>query len=323
VSGAPASPARAYWAVAPGQGALRPVDVPQAGPGEVAVRMRASGVSRGTERLVLHGRVPESEHARMRCPFQEGEFPFPVKYGYCAVGVVEDGARAGQRVFVLHPHQERFVVPSSWAHDIPDTVPDARATLAANMETALNALWDAEIVPGERVAVIGAGVVGLLVACLARDATTVPPLVVEPDPARCALARRLGLETASAATGEHDVVFHASGNPDGLVAALSVAAFEGRIVELSWFGDRPVTLPLGGAFHARRLRLIASQVGHVARPKRATTTHADRLAQALALLADPRYDALIGPRIAFADLPARLPALLEANPLPPHIVVAY
>jgi 2-desacetyl-2-hydroxyethyl bacteriochlorophyllide A dehydrogenase len=323
MSGGQSSPARAYWAVAPGQGALCPVDVPQAGPDEVAVRMRASGVSRGTERLVLQGRVPQSEHARMRCPFQEGEFPFPVKYGYCAVGVVEDGVRAGQRVFVLHPHQERFVVPTSWAHQIPDAVPDARATLAANMETALNALWDAELAPDERVAVIGAGVVGLLVACLARDIAAGSPLVVDPDPPRRDLARALGLETAATATGEHDVVFHASGNPEGLVAALSVAAFEGRIVELSWFGDRPVTLPLGGAFHARRLRVIASQVGHVARPKRATTTHAERLAQALALLADPRYDRLIGPPVPFADLPARLPALLEGNPLPPHIVVAY
>jgi NADPH:quinone reductase-like Zn-dependent oxidoreductase len=175
MSGGQSSPARAYWAVAPGQGALCPVDVPQAGPDEVAVRMRASGVSRGTERLVLQGRVPQSEHARMRCPFQEGEFPFPVKYGYCAVGVVEDGVRAGQRVFVLHPHQERFVVPTSWAHQIPDAVPDARATLAANMETALNALWDAELAPDERVAVIGAGVVGLLVACLARDIAALRP----------------------------------------------------------------------------------------------------------------------------------------------------
>jgi 2-desacetyl-2-hydroxyethyl bacteriochlorophyllide A dehydrogenase len=322
VTGDRASPVRAYWVVAPGQAALRPVDLPSAGSADVTVRMLASGVSRGTERLVLEGRVPQSEHARMRCPFQEGEFPFPVKYGYCGVGVVEDGPRAGQRVFVLHPHQERFVVPSSWAHEIPSAVPDARATLAANMETALNALWDAELVPGERVAVIGAGVVGLLVACLARDAAG-SPLVVDPDPARRDLAHGLGLETAPAVTGEHDVVFHASGNPDGLVAALSVAAFEGRVIELSWFGDRPVTLPLGGAFHARRLRIVASQVGHVARPKRATTTHADRLAQALALLADPRYDMLIGPRVAFADLPVRLPALLEGNPLPPHIVVVY
>lgn len=315
--------ARAFWATGPGRGELRAAPLPAPGPGELGVRMVASGVSRGTERLVLWGRVPESEHARMRCPFQDGGFPFPVKYGYCAVGVVEDGPRAGERVFVLHPHQDRFVVPEAWATRIPDAVPDARATLAANMETALNALWDAEAPPGARIAVIGAGVIGLLVAFLARELHGAAPLVIDPDPARLALARELGLDARQEPGGEHDVVFHASGNPDGLVAALSIAAFEGRIVEASWFGDRPVALPLGGAFHSRRLTILASQVGHVARPMRATTTHAQRLARALALLADPRLDALLGPRIAFAELPGRLPALLDANPARPHIVVDY
>jgi hypothetical protein len=314
--------ARGFWAVAPGRGELRACVPPPPADGDVEILMRASGVSRGTERLVLGGRVPPGEFARMRCPFQEGDFPFPVKYGYGAVGIVARGPRAGERVFVLHPHQDRFVVPGAWAHRLPDAVPDARATLAANMETALNATWDAEIAPGERVAVIGAGVVGLLVACLAQ--ALAPDIqVVDPDPARRDLAQALGLAAAPRAEGEYEVVFHASGNPDGLVAALGVAAFEGRILELSWFGDRPAVLPLGGAFHSRRLRLIASQVGHVARPRRATTTHAQRLAQALDLLADPRYDLLIGPRVAFADLPERLPALLDTNPPRPHIVVDY
>lgn len=315
--------ARAFWSVAPGRGELRPVDVPAPGPQDVAVRMVASGVSRGTERLVLRGGVPASEFARMRCPFQDGSFPFPVKYGYAAVGVIESGERAGERVFALHPHQDRFVVPSAAACSIPDTVPDARATLAANMETALNALWDAEIAAAERVAVIGAGVVGLLVASLARRALATSLRVFDPDPARRDLATEMGFVAAAVADGEFDVVFHASGNPDGLVAALGICAFEARIIELSWFGDRPVTLDLGGAFHARRLRIQASQVGHVARPRRASTTHAQRLREALALLDDPRYDLLLGPRIPFAELPAALPALLDRNPPRPHIVVDY
>jgi threonine dehydrogenase-like Zn-dependent dehydrogenase len=259
----------------------------------------------------------------MRCPFQEGHFPFPVKYGYSAVGRIDAGPRSGERVFVLHPHQDRFVVPAAWANPIPDGVPDGRATLAANMETALNALWDAELVAGERVAVIGAGVVGLLVACLAQTALGAAPLVVDPEPARLELARALGLEAAAAASGEYDVIIHASGNPAGLVAALAIAAFEARIIELSWYGDQLVSLPLGGAFHARRLRLIASQVGQVAPAKRATTSHAQRLAQALALLLDQRYDLLLGPRIGFSQLPAALPALLQSNTERPHIVVEY
>jgi threonine dehydrogenase-like Zn-dependent dehydrogenase len=191
------------------------------------------------------------------------------------------------------------------------------------METALNALWDAELAAGESVAVIGAGVVGLLVACLAQDAIGRPVRIVDPDAARCDLARALGLDAAIAPAGSFDVIFHASGNPDGLGDALAMAAFEGRIVEMSWFGDRPVTLPLGGAFHAQRLRIIASQVGHVARAKRASTSYARRRALALDALADPRFDLLLGPRVAFDALPDKLPALLEENPHPPHIVVTY
>jgi len=317
--------ARAFWAIGPGRGALREEILPEPGARALRVRMTASGVSRGTERLVLEGRVPVSEYARMRCPFQAGDFPFPVKYGYCAVGVVETGPRAGTRVFALHPHQDRFVVPDEAATAIPDDVPDARATLAANMETALNALWDAEPARDARVAVIGAGVVGLLVASLARAAVAAPVLVLDPDPQRRALAAALGLAAAAAPPPGHecDLIFHASGHPDGLVAALDLAAFEGRILELSWFGDQPVTLPLGGAFHARRLSLIASQVGHVARPRRASTSYAARRAAALAQLADPRFDALLGERLAFADLPALLPARLAAAPMPPHLVVTY
>jgi len=315
--------ARSLWYVAPGRVELRSVELPPAGDDALPIRIVASGISRGTERLVLHGQVPPSEFERMRCPFQQGDFPFPVKYGYSAVGRVEAGPRAGERVFVLHPHQERCLVPAAWACPIPAAVPDARATLAANMETALNASWDAELLGSERVAVIGGGVVGLLVACLAKAVLGAAPLLVDPEPARLELARALGLEAAPAASGEFDLIFHASGNPAGLVAALGVAAFEARILELSWFGDRPVTLPLGGAFHAQRLRLIASQVGQVAPARRATTSHRQRLAQALELLADPRYDLLLGPRLDFATLPATLPALLETNPERPHSVVDY
>jgi 2-desacetyl-2-hydroxyethyl bacteriochlorophyllide A dehydrogenase len=317
------STARAFWVVDRGRGELRTEPLASPGEGEIRVRMTASGISRGTERLVLWGRVPESEHARMRCPFQAGDFPWPVKYGYCAVGVVETGPRTGERVFVLHPHQDRFVVPGDAATTIPAAVPDARATLAANMETALNALWDAELDGSERVAVIGAGVVGLLVACVAQDSIGRPVRLIDPDPARCDLARALGLDAASTPSGSYDAIFHASGNPDGLGDALAMAAFEGRIVEMSWFGDRPVTLPLGGAFHAQRLRIVASQVGHVARAKRATIGYARRRALALEALADPRFDRLLGPSLAFDAMPAELPALLETNPLPPHIVVSY
>jgi len=315
--------ARAWWVVHRGQGELRAETLLPPLPGQVRIRMIASGVSRGTERLVFWGRVPAGERSRMRCPFQVGDFPWPVKYGYAAVGAIEEGARAGERVFVLHPHQDRFVAPEAAVTPIPADVSDARATLAANMETALNVAWDAEILRGERVAVIGAGGVGLLVGCLVQQTQDAPVRIVDPDPARCDLARSMGLDAALGPAGEYDVVIHASGHPDGLGAALDMAGFEARIIELSWFGDRPVTLPLGGAFHSQRLRLISSQVGHVARPMRGRVTHAERMRRALAALADPRFDRLLGPRIAFDTLPQNLPELLEAAPTPPHIIVTY
>ncbi|MBL8699526.1 MAG: zinc-binding alcohol dehydrogenase [Alphaproteobacteria bacterium] len=317
------SDATAFWIIGAGAGELRGEALPALEADHVRVRMICSGVSRGTERLVLHGRVPASEQARMRCPFQAGAFPWPVKYGYGAVGRIEGGPRDGERVFALHPHQDRFVVPGDAAMRIPDAVPDARATLAANMETAINALWDAELLRAERVVVIGAGVLGLLVALMARQEVEQAVHVVDPDSARCALARELGLQAAAAADGEFDAIFHTSGHPDGLATALSIAAFEGRILEMSWFGDRSVTLPLGGAFHARRLRIISSQVGHVARVRRAWITRGQRLALALEELSDPVFDRLLGPRIAFSDLPRELPGLLDGTPNPPQIVVTY
>lgn len=309
--------ARAFWTVAPGCGELRVEPLPAPGPEQVLVRTLASGVSRGTEALVFAGRVPESEWHRMRCPFQAGEFPFPVKYGYATVGVVEagPGPLLGRRVFCLHPHQDRFVVPAAAVIPIPDAVPTPRAVLGANMETALNVVWDAEPVPGERAVVIGAGVVGLLVAFLLSRFPALAVTVVDRDPAKEAPSRALGLAFAApeAAPREADLVVHASASPEALAQALDLAAFEGRIVEASWFGDRPVTLPLGGAFHARRLRLISSQVGAVAPRMRGRRTHAERLALALAMLDDARLDALLDGPSRFEDLPATM-ARLAASP---------
>ncbi len=309
--------ARAFWTVAPGRGELRTEPLSAPGPEQVLVRSLASGISRGTEALVFTGSVPESERQRMRCPFQAGDFPFPVKYGYAAVGVVEagPGPLLGRRVFCLHPHQDRFVVPAAAVSLIPEPVPTTRAVLAANMETALNVVWDAEPLPGERAVVVGAGVVGLLVAFLLSRFPALAVTIVDRDPAKEVPCRALGLAFASpeAAPGEADLVVHASGAPDAVARALDLLAFEGRLIEASWFGDRPVTLPLGSAFHAQRLRLISSQVGSVAPRMRGKRTQADRLALALALLDDARLDALLDGPSRFEDLPETM-ARLAASP---------
>ncbi len=311
------APEQAFWVVGPGTGELRPEALAEPVSGEVRVRTQFSAISRGTESLVFHGRVPASQHQAMRAPFQAGEFPGPVKYGYISVGTVEAGgegdALLGQRVFCLYPHQSAYVVPADAVVPIPDTVPAERAVLAANMETAINAVWDAHPGPGDRIAVIGAGVVGLLVAWLLRAIPGTEVTLIDPNPQREAVAARLGLSlcTPDAAQANPDFqgldgVVHASGNPAGLEQALALAGVEARVVEMSWYGDQPVPAPLGEAFHSRRLTLRSSQVGRIPPERAARWDYRRRLALALSLLTDPALDALISGEDAFADLPTAM-----------------
>ncbi|HVX42340.1 MAG TPA: zinc-binding alcohol dehydrogenase [Mycobacteriales bacterium] len=300
---------QAFWVTGPGRGQIRPVPLPEPGPDEVLVRTRYSAFSRGTESLVFAGRVPPSQYGAMRAPFQEGDFPGPVKYGYLNVGVAETGALRGRTVFCLYPHQDRYVVPAAAVRPVPDGVPAERAVLAGTVETAVNALWDAAPLVGDRIAVIGAGMVG---CCVARIAARLPGArvtLVDVEPDRARIAARLGAEfaTPGQTCGRYDVVIHASATAAGLEAALELLPPDGAVIELSWYGDDPVALRLGGAFHSRRLAIRASQVGAVAPARRATRTTADRLDLALQLLRDPAFDALIEDRCAFTDLPARVP----------------
>lgn len=305
--------ARAFWIAAPGRGEMRSAALPPLRPDEVLVRALASGISRGSESLVFLGRVPKSQFAAMRCPFQEGEFPAPVKYGYASVGVIEQGATAllGRRVFCLHPHQDRYVVPDAAVIPVPDGVPDARAVLAANMETALNGLWDGAPRPGDRIAVVGAGTVGCLMAALAARIPATAVELVDIDPARAGIAATLGCGFAlpEHARGECDLVIHASGAAAGLATALGLAGFEATVLEMSWYGDAMVPAPLGEAFHSKRLCLRSSQVGAVAAARRARWPHRRRLALALELLADPVFDRLLTGECAFDALPATMQRL--------------
>ena len=308
--------ARAFWTVAPGRGEIRAQTLQTRAPGDVLVRAIASGISRGTESLVFRGLVPESQYAAMRCPLQEGEFPGPVKYGYASVGVIEAGPDGlpGQRVFCLHPHQDRYIVPAEQVHLLAPGVPDARATLAANMETAVNGLWDAAPRVGDRIAVIGAGVVGCLVAALAARVPGTRVQIVDIDARRAAIAERLGCAFAlpAQARPDADLVVHASGHPDGLGLALTLAGFEATILEMSWYGTRPVSVPLGEAFHARRLEIKSSQVGAVSDARRARWSYRQRMALALELLADPVFDVLLTGTSAFDTLPDTLARLSQA-----------
>ncbi|HEY6794309.1 MAG TPA: zinc-binding alcohol dehydrogenase [Kineosporiaceae bacterium] len=307
------APARAYWLCSPGQAEIRTTTVPSPGPEEVLVRTVHTAVSRGTECLVFRGEVPPSQYEAMRAPFQEGTFPGPVRYGYLNVGVVEEGPERllGRTVFCLYPHQSRYLVPASAVVPVPDGVPAARAVLAGTVETAVNALWDAPPLVGDRISVVGAGMVGCCVAAVLARFPGVRVELVDPDPSRADVARALGAGFALPADAalDRDLVVHASATSEGLARALQLAAAEATVLELSWYGDRPVSIPLGEAFHSRRLVVRSSQVGQVAPARRGRRGHADRLALALELLADPRYDALITDECALEELPAAVAAM--------------
>jgi threonine dehydrogenase-like Zn-dependent dehydrogenase len=310
--------ARAYRVLEPGRGALVEVGLPEPGPDDVVVATRHSAISRGTELLVFRGGVPPSQHGVMRAPFQSGEFPGPVTYGYLAVGTVEAGPEAlrGREVFCLHPHQDRFVVPAAAVSPVPADVPPTRAVLAGTVETAVNALWDAAPRVGDRVAVVGAGMVGGAVAALLAGIPGARVELVDVDPGRAALAEALGVGFAfpDDAAGGCDLVVHASATEAGLARSLELLGVEGEVVELSWYGDRTPRVPLGEGFHSGRLAIRASQVGRVSPSRQARWTYVDRMALALRLLADPRFDALITEAVPFGSLPETMVRLAGGAP---------
>ena len=305
---------QALWYMAAGRAELRPESVGEPAPGGVRVRALFGAISRGTERLVFRGAVPASQYDRMRAPHMAGAFPFPVKYGYATVGRVEAGppALTGRLVFALHPHQSVFTLAAEEVAVLPEQVPPARAVLAANMETALNAVWDAAPAPADRIAVVGGGVMGLLVARLCSRMPGTEVTVIDVESARAALAQALGARFAEPAAAPEgcDLVFHASATAAGLATALRIAGHEATVTELSWYGAGEVAAPLGEAFHSRRLRLVSSQVGEVAPSHRPRWSRGQRLAAALELLADPALDHVLAPATPFAELPARLADLL-------------
>ena len=308
---------RAFWLLSPGHGAIRPVPLARPDPDEVLVRTLHSGVSRGTETLVFRGGVPASQHAIMRAPFQAGDFPGPVKYGYLNVGLVEEGPPdlLGRTVFCLYPHQDRYVVPASAVTVVPDAVPPGRAVLAGTVETAVNALWDAAPLVGDRIAVVGAGMVGCSVAAILARFPGVRVQLVDADPGRAGVAAALGVDFAAPAEadGGRDLVVHASASSEGLERSLELLAPEGTVLELSWYGDRRVSVPLGEHFHSRRLVVRGSQVGTVSPGARHGRSYADRLGLALDLLTDPAFDTLVTGECDFEELPEVLPRLASGE----------
>ena len=325
--------AHALWYAAAQQLDVRETVVSAPLTDQALVQMLCSAVSRGTESLIFAGQVPVSEYDRMKAPLQEGAFPFPVKYGYSGVGLVREGPPelVGKRVFCLHPHQSQFVVETAWLVEVPDNVPSKRATLAANMETALNAVWDGQAGPGDRIAVVGGGLVGALIAwlCASLPGAQVTLFDVRDDVQNraqalgCAFVKASDTIKTAELNGHFDLIFHTSANGEGLQTALQLAGFESRVVEVSWYGERQLTVNLGASFHSQRLQLISSQVGSVASNRRARWSHRRRLTAALALLDDDRLDALITHDIPFDEAPTQLTPLLTGATNGCGIVLSY
>ena len=297
----------AFWITNQQCGELRTVVLAPPAENEVRVRTVYSGISLGTEALIYNQAVPPSEYQRMRAPFQDGDFPFPVKYGYINVGIVEDGLAAlnGRTVFCLYPHQTHYNVPCDAVTPLPEGVPAQRAVLTANLETAINAVWDAAPCVGDSISIVGGGVVGCLVAWLVGQLPGCDVELIDTNAERADICRRLGVRFSlpDTATGDRDLVVHASATQEGLTQALSLAGFEATVLELSWYGDKSVALPLGEAFHSQRLQLRSSQVGQIAVSQRSRWSFQRRLTLALSLLRDNTLDALISGESHFSQLP--------------------
>ncbi len=319
-----------YWN--DGEISLRTGSLPRVQEGFVRVDTLFSGVSRGTERLVFRGEVPPSEFERMRCPNQSGEFPFPVKYGYALVGRITDGASDlhHKRVFALHPHQSAALVRRDNVVVVPDHVPSRRAVLAANMETALNVVWDSGLSLGDTVVVVGGGVVGLLITRLCGKVPGVQVWCVERDEGRRELVEALGGRFCSAANWSDlqshplsraaDVAINASASQEGLATAIEAVGVEGRVIEASWYGTKQVSVALGGHFHAGRISLVSSQVGRIPPARAPRWDYARRLDTAMRLLDDAALDDLFTSEIALADVPTQLPSLFD--PVRPELAIA-
>ena len=318
------STARAIWFESPGIAAVREEELREPGAGEVRVQAICSGLSAGTERLVLSGTVPAEARAIMALPQMRGGFDLPISYGYALVGRIDavgPGApahRLGERVLLLHPHHDRVIAPIEAIRPLPEGPPSERLVLLPSLETAINVIWDAGVALGDRVLVTGLGVVGLLIVHLAARAGADEIVAVDPDPDRRAMAlepselehaARLGAtatlaEPDPAVVAECDVSIEASGSTRALAAIVEHAGLEASVIVASWYGSTIAALPLGGCFHPHRVTLRSSQVGRIDPRRSARWSYARRWALAGELACDADLDRLIAPSVPLSQAPA-------------------
>ena len=312
--------ARALFHTAPRRVEIRELPVPRAARGEVVVRTVCSGISTGTERLIFRGDVPQDVALDDTIKALAGTFRYPFPYGYACVGRVEgqDGL-----VFAFHPHQDTFAVAASDLIALP-AVGRAAGTLFPLVETALQVTLDADASYADRVVILGAGTVGLLTALLLKRSGR-RPLCAEPQAWRRDLAARLGIAAVTPEEVEKEVplVIDASGNAQAPARALEILAHEGTLLIASWFGSQPVPMPLGGAFHRRRLTIRSTQVSTIPARMSGTWTIARRRAEAAALLPELPLDELCTHAFPFAAAADAFRAVDENTPGLMHAVLDY
>jgi 2-desacetyl-2-hydroxyethyl bacteriochlorophyllide A dehydrogenase len=298
--------AKSLWFEEAGKAVFREDELPDLRKGWCCIDTSYSAISPGTERLVFLGDVPNDLFSQMKTAYMGGDFAFPLKYGYSLVGRIIDGSfeRIGQTVHILHPHQNRCVVREEDAFPVPDDIPSKRATLASNMETAVNAVWDSGLTIGERALVVGFGIVGSLVARLLSFFPGVEVTITDNNPLKLSLAEKMEFDVQSPdnKSNAFDVAFHASGDPNGLQSAIDSVGFEGRVVELSWYGKKEVSLNLGGSFHSMRKKILSSQVSSIPPQFRSKWDFNKRKSLVFEFLARDVFDTHITHSYPFDDL---------------------
>ncbi|MEM9671559.1 MAG: zinc-binding alcohol dehydrogenase [Bacteroidota bacterium] len=296
----------ALWHLSERESSIRSQSLPPLKTDECLIESLFSLVSSGTETLVANGQVPAELQDSMQVPYMEGSFGFPLKYGYSLVGKVIEGSEnlVDRYVHLLHPHQQHCVVKETDVTVIPEGIPPQRAVLASNLETALNAVWDSHLSAGDRVLVVGMGLIGSLVALLASQFPATQIRVAETDPTRQSLAREQGFSLYDPSDTPFDVAFHSSGSSTGLQTAIDAVGYEGQVIELSWYGTRSAEVKLGGSFHQQRKQIISSQVSQLPAHRQARWDYRRRKQTVLDLLQDDGWDDFLTATVDFTDVPA-------------------
>jgi threonine dehydrogenase-like Zn-dependent dehydrogenase len=260
-------------------------------------------ISAGTEKLVAKGFVPEKLHGTMTVPYMQGTLGLPVKYGYSLTGKIVESEvfEKDALVHIMHPHQDIICVDAKHCMLIPDYIPVKRATLVANMETVINAIWDADLQKGTSVLVAGYGTIGALLARICKTQFDCNVYLIEKNENRAILLERHGYRLATENDILYDVAFNCTANETALQYCIDHVGEEGSVIELSWYGDKKVSLSLGESFHTMRKKIISSQVSSIPKAKRASWNYENRKQLAFSYLNDAFFDELITNEIPFAE----------------------